>query len=280
MALEMWLRVATPQRSSLLSAFLVFIVVYLLSIPTARAEETIHITNGEWEPYLSEYCPHYGLYSHIVTESFLLVGIKVKYDFFPWGRALLEAQDGENYQGSIAWSHNEARAKLFEYSDAVATRFNVFFHRKELVFDWNTMKDIEPYRVGVTRGYYYETEFNAALDKGRFKVNVVTQDEQNIQMLLLNRIDIWPNEVVVGRAQIRNTLTSEQAALLTYHPKRLGKGGYHLIVAKNYSGRKSLIVRFNKGLKQLKASGRYDKYMTDAERGKYAKGKAKWTPID
>ncbi len=51
-----------------------------------RAAETIRLTNGEWQPYLSKDAPHHGFASHIVTEAFALVGVEVEYGFFPWKR--------------------------------------------------------------------------------------------------------------------------------------------------------------------------------------------------
>lgn len=49
---------------------------------TTYAATTIRITNGEWEPFLSEYSYEYGLYSHIVSEAFKLEDIEVEWGFF------------------------------------------------------------------------------------------------------------------------------------------------------------------------------------------------------
>lgn len=68
--------------------------IYLLILTaTSHAQETIRITNGEWEPFLSQHSPHYGINSHIVSEAFRLEGIQVKWGFFPWKRAFIEARD-------------------------------------------------------------------------------------------------------------------------------------------------------------------------------------------
>ncbi len=65
---------------------ILFISVLFFFSTLSHAETTIRLTNGEWEPCMGEHCPHYGLSSHIVTEAFKLVGINVKWSFFPWKR--------------------------------------------------------------------------------------------------------------------------------------------------------------------------------------------------
>ncbi len=48
---------------------------------SAQTQETIRLTNGEYQPTLSENVPHYGFATHIVTEAFALVGFDVEYGF-------------------------------------------------------------------------------------------------------------------------------------------------------------------------------------------------------
>lgn len=45
------------------------LLIILLALIQPLIADTIHITNGEWEPYLSEYSYEYGIASHIVTEA-------------------------------------------------------------------------------------------------------------------------------------------------------------------------------------------------------------------
>ncbi len=82
---------------------------FLIACPfEGIAEETIILANGEWLPYQSKELKHYGVASHIVTESFALSGIKVKYKFRPWKRAYEETKEGGFY-GSFLWTQSEER---------------------------------------------------------------------------------------------------------------------------------------------------------------------------
>ena len=109
------------------------ITIFLSWINSSPAQETIRLSNGEWEPFLSQNYEHYGVLSRIVTETFALEGITVEYGFFPWKRAMALAQDGD-WDGSIIWGYNQNRAKHFIYSDPVSERdWGVFsFERDDI----------------------------------------------------------------------------------------------------------------------------------------------------
>ncbi len=65
-----------------------FMLIVGCGVTAAQTSKVIRLTNGEWQPYLSEDTPHHGFASHIVTEAFALVGVEVEYGFFPWSRAM------------------------------------------------------------------------------------------------------------------------------------------------------------------------------------------------
>ncbi len=88
----------------------IFLIVISFLFSTALyAETTIRITNGEWEPYLSEHCYKYGLASHIVSEAFRLEGINVEWGFFPWKRSYEWAKDGSWDASAVWWPTKEAK---------------------------------------------------------------------------------------------------------------------------------------------------------------------------
>ncbi len=117
----------------------------------AQAQDTIRLTNGDWQPFMSENGPHHGVASHVITEAFALVGVEVKYGFFPWARSLKLAKEGI-WDGSAAWWDREERYPYVFYSDPVAPTTVVFFHLKSTKFDWSTYEDLRKFRIGVSRG--------------------------------------------------------------------------------------------------------------------------------
>ena len=240
-------------------------------IQSASAGETVRLTNGEWQPYLSEHVPHYGMSSHIITEAFALVDVEVEFGFFPWKRSYELAKKGEKWNGSAVWYYSDERARNFYYTDPVTQAELAFFHLKDTSFDWETIGDLKGIRIGATLEYHYGAEFHDAVEAGVIRADFVATDELNLKKLLKGRIDVFPGEVVVTYAQIRDTFTEEDAMRFEHHPKLIRSAQLHLILAKANPDSERLVELFDKGLRQLKESGRYDEIVADGIAGKYSK---------
>lgn len=241
------------------------ILIYALAAPLARAE-TITLTNGEWLPYMSESLPHYGPVSRIVTEAFALEGITVNYVFRPWPRAYAEAQRGL-VNGSVVWSINEGeseRARDFFASDTVLESQSVFFVRKDYKFRWTKDADLVGLRIGGVAGYEYRFEGMPGMHLDR-----APTEELNFRKLMAGRIDIVPTNLDVGRYILRTSFKPEEAAGITAAPGFYNITQYRLIMRRADGANAAYIERFNRGLRKLKASGKYDQYMADLVAGRY-----------
>ncbi|MCP4104420.1 MAG: amino acid ABC transporter substrate-binding protein [Desulfobacteraceae bacterium] len=234
------------------------------------AEETIRITTGEWIPYSSSDIKHNGVLCRITTEAFALEGIKVQWGFFPWGRASELAKKGL-WDGSIFWYHTPERAKHFIYSDQIGSQSNVFFHLKTYKFDWKTIDDLKGIKIGSTIGYSYGKAFDDADKKGELNNERVPSDEMNFRKLFAGRIQVFPMQMDIAYDLLNRKFASE-VQLVTYHPKLLNDLPVYLILSKNKTEQSNRIVKlFNKGLKQIKESGKYDKYFEEVTNGYYSK---------
>jgi polar amino acid transport system substrate-binding protein len=238
---------------------LLFVLTLMLAPPLARADD-ITLTNGEWRPYLSEALPHQGVLSRIVTEAFALEGVTVHYVFRPWPRAYAEARQGVA-QGSIVWSGGapgSTRKRDFLFSDVVYEEMSVFFHRKDVVFNWSSFPDLLNYRVGGVAGYEYQFENIPGM-----RIDRAANDELCMRKLLAGRFDIFPASLGVGLDVLRERLTPAEAAQITWHPGAYNKTRYHLILSREFKRAPHYAALFNKGLKRLKDSGRYAEYLAD-----------------
>lgn len=234
---------------------------------TATPMNTVRLTSGEWPPYLSEKLPHFGLASRIVTDAFALKGITVEYGYFPWARSLKLAQDGD-WDGSLIWHKTPERDKDFYFSETVVTGENVFFYLKSKPFNWKEMKDLAGKHIGATIDYNYGDAFAKAEADGTLTVERVSSDEQNFRKLLAGRIDIFPLDLDVGLAMLRESFTPEEAAQITYHPLPIESYTYSLMLSKKVERNKELIDLFNAGLKELIASGKVQQYIDESRQGK------------
>lgn len=234
----------------------------------SHAENTVRITNGEFPPLLSQNLKHYGLASRIVTEAFGAEGIKVEYGFFPWNRSFWLAQRGV-WDGSAVWMANPERKKDFLISDTVIEGVIVFFHLRNLEFNWQDLKDLKKYTIGATIGYSYTNSFNQMAKSQQLKVEYVKSDIMNITKLLKGRIDLFPCEREVAFHIMRTQLRPEEIAKITFHPKSLKKTDYKLLLSKKSETNKYLLYFFNRGLKKLKNEGKIEKYIQQSNNGDY-----------
>jgi polar amino acid transport system substrate-binding protein len=254
------------------------ILIFLFIICNASltiANTTIHITNGEWEPYLSEYCYEYGLASHIVSEAFKLEGINIKWGFFPWIRSYEIAKRGQWDASAVWWPTKDTRAHFWVSETVVKTSF-VFYYIKGNKFQWKSIEDLKGLHIGFTRGYDYGKEFMSALKEKKIVVETTAKDELNFTKLLHGRLDIFPNDPIVGYAQIRNTFEPKEIARFTHHPKEFEKNTLNLIISKKCKNGRVFLEKFNSGLKKLKKSARFEQMFNALNTGKYDKQKTKW----
>jgi polar amino acid transport system substrate-binding protein len=222
--------------------------------------ETITLSNGEWLPYLSQSLPHYGPVSRIVSEAFALEGITVKYVFRPWPRAYAEAQRGL-VNGSVVWSINEGeseRARDFLASDVVLESQSVFFVRKGSKFHWTKDADLAGLRIGGVAGYEYRFEGVPGMHLDR-----ASTEELNFRKLAAGRVDLVPTNLDVGRYILRVNFKPEEAAGIAVAPGVYNITQYRLIMRRADGANAAYIERFNRGLRMLKESGKYDQYMAD-----------------
>jgi polar amino acid transport system substrate-binding protein len=248
----------------------------LFFAPAVYAADTrIRITNGEWEPYLSEYAYQYGLASHIVSEAFRLEGIAVEWGFFPWKRAYEIVKIGQ-WDASAVWWPTEETKEYFWVSEPVVVTSFVYFHLKSNPFHWEQIEDLKDLKIGTTLGYDYGKEFMTAAQQGVIKIDASPKDELNYKKLLLGRIDIFPNDPLVGYAQIKNSFTPEDAQRFTHHPREFEKSTLNLIISKHTPDGRFYLEKFNAGLQKLQQSGRLEQMFEDMHNSKYDKRKTKW----
>lgn len=242
------------------SAFLLL----LLQAPCAAngTREVITLTTGEWRPYMSEQFARYGAIPAIVSAAFALEGIEVNYVFRPWKRAYEEAADGRA-DGSLAWSSsqrgNDQRRRVFYFSDMVFEGQSVFFHLKSAPFRWRDNQALRGVSIGGTIGYQYSFDGYPGIRIDRS----APTDELNFRKLLAGRFQIFPSNLDVGLYFLRRQLPPEQAALITWDPEPYDTTSYHLVLNRKNTANPGYLARFNRGLQQLKASGKYQQYIDE-----------------
>jgi polar amino acid transport system substrate-binding protein len=239
-------------------------------VPFSTAKTKITIAIGEWPPYVSEELKHEGVAVHMVKEAFALAGVEAQCRFYPWMRVHEYVKTGEA-DASILWVWTEERAQHFYFSDIVIEGTAVFFHLKSDPFDWTTFKDLENRAIGglVSASYPW---FEQAKEQGlQLHMKKVIDEKQNFEKLFKKRIDLISLDRLVGYTILRKYFDPQAVQLVTEHPRPIETWQYRLIFSKQNKQSPHLVELFNKGFKRFKEQGLDQKYMKDAEMGKYLK---------
>ncbi len=245
------------------------ICVLLVGFPVSGfAQDTMTITTGEYPPYISEKVHDLGAMSRIITESFALANIDVKFSFFPWARAMMLASEGQ-WDASSGWLHTQEREEHFFFSDPVVNINIVFFHLKEYPFAWKTIDDLKDIEIGITIGYSNGTMFDTAEQEGKLVVDPVRSDRLNFRKLLKGRIKIFPVDLNVGRRLLKQEFSPDERELITYHPQPVNSTPLYLLFSKHVEKNSHLVEVFNQGLRQLRESGAYASYLEESLKGEH-----------
>ncbi|MDX1451841.1 MAG: transporter substrate-binding domain-containing protein [Oleiphilaceae bacterium] len=241
--------------------------LFLVSTPTLA--EKIVLATGDWPPYVSEDLKHQGVTARIVREAFRLAGEDVEFQYYPWKRALILSEKGA-VDGTFPWSLKPERAEDHLYSDPIGDYGYVIFHFKSKPFDWETIEDLKPYKIGGTNGYNYGNAFLTAAKNGDIRVEWAPSDDINWQLLLKGRIDLFPSDREAGYTKLRELFLDEEVALVTHHPIPLKPlTPLHLLLPKSNPLSEQRLEQFNKGLAILKERGRYHALLKELEKGLY-----------
>lgn len=88
-------------------------------------------------------------------------------------------------------------------------------------------------------------------------------------MLLHKRIQILQLDKEAGYDLLQEHFDSDKIQLIKHHSKPIINDDYHLILSKKNDENLRYLSLFNKGLKRLKESGKYDQYINESRLGGY-----------
>jgi polar amino acid transport system substrate-binding protein len=252
--------------AAVLCAGLAFILAMSVNVRDSLADEPVRLGIGDWPPYFAEDLKHNGSFAYIVSEAFKAAGHEVRFSFVPWKRALAIADSGE-LDGSPGWKATDDRRKTFLFSDPVIVSTSVIFHLKRMAFAWRSLDDLASRRIGVTAGYSYGPDFDAAVAQKRLAVDPAKDDLTALKMLLAGRTDLVVMNRDVGLDIVRRQLPASEAAEITYEARPIDEQPSFLAIARSCPRAAQLLADFNRGLAIVKQQGLLEQVKLDMERG-------------
>lgn len=228
--------------------------------PTASADEdTIKLATLDWPPYVGDGLPQSGFTTAIVSEAFRRAGYKVKIDFMPWARVLQETEAG-NYDAAYPEYYSDERTETFFLSDQFASGPLGFYKRKADNITYTKLEDLKQYHIGVVLGYINTAEFDAA---DYLQKETVNSDEQNIQKLLLGRIDLIVIDKFVAQYLIKTSIP-EAADVLEFMEPPLLEQPLHVIFSRQVASSTQKLQEFNAALKTMREDGTLERILSES----------------
>jgi len=240
----------------LFSRYLVLLAALGSGMSTA-AEPIVRIGTGDWLPYIDQHRADGGALLRLTRAIFSAAGYQTEFVYYPWDRNLLMLEHG-TLDVVMPYLCSPARQRISTCSDALVRGEVVLFKRADKVLDWTRVEDLRGLRVATLLGYFYGPQLDAALQAGSLQVQQGNKEETAFRLLLLDRVDIYPQDRAVGYALLNRAFTPQERAKITHHPRILHTEPLHVLFRKGDPRAETLREVFNNGLRRLAASGELD----------------------
>jgi len=226
----------------------------LLALGGSVQAREISMLTVEWAPHYGSELPEQGLTTAIVKAAFKAGGHSSEVEFMPWARALKEVEAGSSDVVMGAY-HNQEREQSYIFSDPIYFLHLGLIARPGLgVTEYETLRDLAPYSIGISRGFANSEEFEAAtyLDK-----QVATFPSLNIRKLFRGRIDI----AVMNFDLFRYEAKKEGFCIsdVEFMEPPLETHGLYLMASRQISDGNKIIQDFNRGLDEIRKNGVFDR---------------------
>lgn len=240
-------------RRSMILKSLAFAAALLT--PTVAVTETVAITTGDYEPFVSSSAADGGPVNNLITRVFEHAGYATEFKFMPWKRALELTRRGR-HDASSFWYYKEERNAEFYHAGPLFNDNLVFFRVKsDTPLEWNTLSDLAGLKIGVVDGYTYTPELWDLGRGGVLQLEAGPSDEANLRKLLAGRLDLYPLSEPTGVHLLNEAFTPEERARIEILEKSLSVTVAYLLISKKVEGAEQMAEDFNAALTALRAEG-------------------------
>lgn len=220
----------------------------------AAADDSFVVTTEEWPPFVSSEMPRNGWAMEVARAALEPQGYDVTLELVPWARAMRCAKSGR-CDGLYLSYYVEERTEWAAFSDPIGELRTGLFKLRERDIAFETLEDLRPYTIGITRGAAVSEEFDSA---DYLRKAPVAHDSVNLKKLLRGRVDLVVAAEPVLKHLIRTTLPEAQHDAFKFMSPHLSVQTLHMAISKNSPGYERKLRDFNEGLARIRADGTYD----------------------
>lgn len=220
---------------------------------TASTEQTAPVLTlvvDNYPPYIDELAPELGLLSQFVQQAFTTAGVATAVSFQPWPKVPLVAAQANH--ASFLWFKTPELEQDWLFSEPIVELRQMLITTQQFSEDLRRFDEFRPYRLGVTKGYFYGADF--AAQRKDFRLTEAISDYASLQNLLAGRVDVVLMDPIVAQLMwhqlpVKNAkLRFLSKPLLTVQPA-------YLVCSRNFLPCHAVIQSFNQALLQLQQTG-------------------------
>jgi len=242
-------------RSCLMVCLRLAAVLVCLASP-GRAQDLMIVTE-EFPPYnFTSQGQAAGISVEVVQAVLDETGLEAGFQFLPWARAYLTAQNRPN---TLIFSIGRIpeREDLFEWVGPIAPyRTSLYRLAQRTDITVASLDEAKQHLIGVS---VEDVIFTYLKGEGFTKLDIVGEDIFNIRKLALGRLDL----VAYDEASFQHRLvTEEMDPALFDRVFRLEEISGHLYMAFQKDSDPELVARFRDGLEAVKTNGTYEQILT------------------
>lgn len=222
----------------------------------AWCAQPLTLATVEWPPFYGQNLPQKGYIYATTKEAFKRAGYDVTVVFLPWKRALELTRLGK-YDGLLGVYHTDARELDFVFSDVILHTKEVFVFPSRQRSSYQSLQDLHGKTVGGLRGTAPLEDLKRYMPS--IDVDDVADEERGLLQLYTNRIDLMLINIERFNYLMKvtpSTVGSNDELLLS----KLVFSDYslHCAIRRTKKDSKLIIDNFNKELKVIISSGKYD----------------------
>ncbi|MCX4027744.1 amino acid ABC transporter substrate-binding protein [Endozoicomonas sp. SM1973] len=205
---------------------------------------------------------HTGSTVELIREVARRLNREIKFEFYPWKRALQVVEAGDVEAICCAGINNERLKFLYFPKLHLTSEENVLFVKKGNRFQIDSSySNADKINLGVMRGYVYGPMQKVINEQRFMSVTTVDKYEQALHMLLKSRFDIFVgdrlvvayNAKLIGvRDQVEIIKTNQKVFLVTSWP-------VHLAFSKKRLKDPSYVNKVTQVITDIKQDGTYDR---------------------
>ncbi len=216
--------------------------------------KTVSLVTTVFPPYTTPEIAGDGFLVAITRAAFNVSGYQLKLTYLPWTRLLVESK-ADRYHGILGIWFRPARQSWLAFSQPIGVNNTVLFKHKDFKFDFSGFNSLQPYTLGVVRGYAQPD----ALKWVDVKIEEVSRDELNVDKLVKRRIEF----TLMDQMVMQYLLNKKYPNVNAIEEVGVVVESEDTFVAFSKAGPKyqEILRDFNLGLKTIRLSGTFSKIM-------------------